>query len=107
MANRNVVSAYSAMPSRLTFTTLVEEGLRRLRNTSLSLVQVEKEFLLRQFNLWMSKGGHDEDFWLNVMRKVLLKYQDLIKKEARGERRLYRSKKEIISAKKANKERKT
>ena len=90
MASRNLVSAMSAMPSRLVFTTLVEEGMRRLRNTSPSLIPTEKAALMKEFNLWMMQSGHTQEFRLNVTRKVMLKYKEARKTEDEGGRRLYR-----------------
>ena len=38
MSNKNVVSAYNAMTIRMVFNTLIKEGMRRMRNTSPSLL---------------------------------------------------------------------
>ena len=71
VANQGVVSASSGMPKNMMYSTFVEEGCRRLRNTSPSILQEEKTELLREFNGWLMKAGHDEKFRLKVTEGTL------------------------------------
>ena len=70
MANTNVVSAYKAMTIRMVFNTLIKEGMRRMRNTSPSLLRDEKKEQLRTFNLWMAKNHHSDTNYQNSHEKI-------------------------------------
>ena len=74
------------------FATLVEEGLRRLRNTSPSLLPTLRQELMSEFNTWMMAGGHKEVFRIKVTEKVLDKYQTLVDDEKDYIRFMYRDK---------------
>ena len=88
IANKNVVSAYNAMTIRIVFNTLIKEGMRRMRNTSPSLLPDENRKMLRTFNLWMAKSHHSEDFRIQITRTVMRKYIALTKLKEEGGRRL-------------------
>ena len=70
MANKNVVSAYNAIPSRMTLNTPIKEGMRRMRNTSPSLLPDEKREQLRTFNLWMAINHHSDANYQNSHEKI-------------------------------------
>ena len=70
MADTNVVSAYKAMTIRVVFNTLIKKGMRRMRNTSPSLLPDEKREQLRSFNLWMAKNDHSDTNYQNSHEKI-------------------------------------
>ena len=41
MTNKNVLYAYNGKPIRMVISTLIEEGMRRMRNTSPSQIRTE------------------------------------------------------------------
>ena len=75
--------------------TLIEEGSRRLPFPS--LLQTEQTDLMQEFNCRMVKAGYTEQFRYRVTKNSYRKYNELLKKERNGERKLYRSKSEIIA----------
>ena len=52
VSNKNLVSADSCMPRNVKFSTLVEEGYRRLRNSSPSVLQAEQGSILLDAESW-------------------------------------------------------
>ena len=57
-----------------------------MRNTTPSLVLGERKVLLKDFNLWMARAGHRENFRLKVTEAVLSKYEKMINDEKEGVR---------------------
>ena len=91
IANKTVVQAESSMPTRMKFSTLVEDLCRRLRNTSPSLLEAEKAALVRKFDARMIKVNHSEKFRIHVTETALSRFSSLQEDEKLGRQRLYRS----------------
>ena len=103
VANKGLVDARSCMPASMTFSTLVEEGCRRVRNTSPALLELEKAELIREFNSRLMKAGHRQDFRIRVTQRVLDKVKKMENDEKQGIRKRYRSREEVIKFRKENK----
>ena len=84
VANKALVDCHSAMPIRMKISTLVEEGTRRLRNTSPSLHQGEIGDLMREFNVRMIQAGYSQDFRYRITKRALDKYRSLQEGEREG-----------------------
>ena len=76
------------MTIRMAFNTLIKEGMRRMRNTSPSLLPDEKREQLRTFNLCMAKNHHSEDFRIQITRTFMRKYNALTNLKEEGGRQL-------------------
>ena len=100
MANTNFISWKSAIPSSTKIAILIQEGLRRLFNTSPSIVEIEKVDILREFNVKMFEAGYPESVRLNVTEKVIDKYTGRLEDETNSVRRMYRNSKERKKEKK-------
>lgn len=102
MANKRLVAAKSAMPTNQIFSILVEDGLRRLTNTSVGLIESEKKNLIQEFNYRMKEAGHSEQFRTRITTKVLQKYSSRLDREKQGLKPFNRNKRETIKDKQNN-----
>ena len=69
---------------------LVQEGLRRLRNTRPSLVPALRKDLMESLAEMMMISGYPETFRAGVVQSAIVGYQRLAMACQRGERPLYR-----------------
>ena len=103
MSNKNLISAASSTPSNMRFSTLVEEGCRRLRNTSAALLAVEKDDLVREYNVWLYKAGYSQKYRLKVTETFLDRFDKMTDDEIKDVRKIHRNKNEILAARKERK----
>ena len=80
----------SAMPKKVKRMSLIQEGLRRLRNTCPELVQTLKKELMEGLAEKMMVSGYPEEFRAGVIRDAVIGYERLLAACGRGERPLYR-----------------
>jgi hypothetical protein len=80
----------SALPGKVKRVSLVQEALRRLRNTRPSLVPVYKKELMEDLAEVMLISGYPEQFRAGVIRSAVVGYERLAAACGRGERPLYR-----------------
>ena len=81
---------HSALPGKVKRVSLVQEGLRRLRNTRPSLVPVLQKELMESLAEMMLISGYPEEFRAGVIQSAVIGYQRLAAACERGERPLYR-----------------
>ena len=93
-ASKKVIMARSALPTSTKRSILVQEGLRRLRNTSPDLLWEHKVEHLNIFMLAMYKAGHQESFRVVVLKRVIAKYKATLDNHLKEDPCMYRSKKE-------------
>ena len=80
----------SAVPKKVKRMSLVQEGLRRLRNTCPDLVQTLKRELMEGLAEKMLVTGYPEELRAGVIRDVVLGCERLVAACERGERPMYR-----------------
>ena len=80
----------SALPGKVKRISLVQEGLRRLRNTRPDLVPGLKKELMENLAEKMMVSGYNEEFRAGVIRSAVVGYERLMAASASGERPLYR-----------------
>ena len=80
----------SALPKKVKRMSLVQEGLRRLRNTCPDLVQTLKQDLMEGLAEKMMVSGYPEELRAGVIRDVVVGYERLVAACERGERPMYR-----------------
>ena len=79
------------MPGKIKRTSLAQEGLRRLRNTRPSLVNIEKVKLMEDMAEMMLRSGYPEEYRREIIQSSLAGYQRQVEASERGDRPLYRS----------------
>ena len=84
------IMSSSAMPGKVKRISLVQEGLRRLRNTRPDLVPTIKKELMENFAEKMMVSGYNERFRAGVIKSAVIGYERLSAACSRGERPLYR-----------------
>ena len=84
------IMSSSAMPGKVKRISLVQEGLRRLRNTRPDLVPTIKKELMENFAEKMMASGYNEKFRAGVIKSAVVGYERLSAACSRGERPLYR-----------------
>ena len=80
----------SALPGKVKRVSLVQEGLRRLRNTRPDLVHNMKKELMEKLAEKMMVSGYPEEFRIGVIRSVVVGFERLVNAVERGERPFYR-----------------
>ena len=92
MVNFNVLMATSAMPFKMRKTSLVQEVVRILRNTSRRADKKKMEFYLNEFSLRLKVSGYGEKFRQSVIKEGMRAYEKQVERDQRGERPFYRPK---------------
>ena len=90
MANPYVILSKSAMSDRIKRNTLVQEAIRRLRNTSRDLPWDLKAKLLSEFSNKMMNSGYSETFRLEVIQAAVRGYERQCEKADKGITPLHR-----------------
>ena len=80
----------SALPKKVKRMSLVQEGLRRLRNTCPDLVPALKQELMEGLAEKMMVSGYPEEFRVGVIRDAVVGHERLLAACERGERPMYR-----------------
>ena len=94
VANKKVVMARSALSASMKRSILVQEGIRRLKNTSPDLPWAHKLDHLNGFMLAMYRSGHQQPFRTIVAKRVIAKYQSTLSNHQQENPNMYRSKQE-------------
>ena len=92
---KNVTSPFtilnsSALPNKVKRMSLIQEGLRRLRNTCPALIPTLKQDLMEGLAEKMMLSGYPEELRAGVIRDAVVGYERLLAACGRGERPLYR-----------------
>ena len=83
-----------AMPISMKIAIMVQEGLRRLLNTSPEMVENVKKLLLREFNKSMRAAGYAQNIRISVTEKILQKYRERCERDQNGQKPMYRNRAE-------------
>ena len=75
MSNPLVMMERSAMPTKIKRNALVQEVIRRLRNTSRRLPWSEKSRILSEFSFAMKLSGWSEKFRLETIKSGVIGYE--------------------------------
>jgi hypothetical protein len=89
-ARRTVMLARSAMPDRCKRSTLTQEAVRILRNTSLSIPWARKAELLSDYSLRMKLSGYSATYRETIVRSALAAWEKQLEQDRTGEKPLYR-----------------
>ena len=103
VSNKSLVLAESAMPFNMKRATLVEEGLRRMKNCSPCLSWPNISNIMTEFNWCMMISGHKEKFRKDITLKVMDKYDKLLENDKLNVSPFYRTKKERMIQNKSRK----
>ena len=90
MANPFVILSKSAMSDKIKRNTLVQEAIRRLRNTSRTLPWDLKAKILSEFSNKMMISGYSEQFRLEVIQSAVRGYEKQLEKHDKGITPLHR-----------------
>ena len=90
VANPLLMLESSAMPRKVKRNTLVQEGIRRLRNTSRELPWSVKAEILSEFSHKMMLSGYNEKFRLEIIQSAVRGYDRQCDASDRGIKPLYR-----------------
>jgi hypothetical protein len=80
----------SAVPGKIKRVALVQEGLRRLRNTRPDLVEERKAGLMEDLAETMLISGYPEEYRAGVLKAAVTGYQRQVEADRSGEKPLYR-----------------
>ena len=90
VSNPRVILASSAMPMKVKRNALVQEGIRRLKNTSRNIPWSEKAEILTEFSNAMRISGYSEQFRLEIFKSAVTGYQRMCAQADAGIRPLHR-----------------
>ena len=90
VANPLLMLESSAMPNKIKRNALVQEGIRRLRNTSRELPWQLKADILSEFSHKMMMSGYNAKFRLEIIQSAVRGYDRQCDAADRGIRPLYR-----------------
>ena len=82
------------MPISMKIAVMVQEGLRRLLNTSPEKLDEVRNDLLRDFNKSMRAAGIAQNIRINVTEKIIQKYKDRWARDRDGIKPMYRNRAE-------------
>ena len=94
--NSRVILASSALPWRQKETILVNEAVRRLRNTTPRLGSETQNFHLNVFMVKLKNSGYSANFRAKIIRKAKAIYSNQLENDRKGTKPLYRSRKQIL-----------
>ena len=95
IANKAIVAAESSMSTKMNFFNLVEDLCRRLRNPLPSLLEAERDDLVREFNARILKANNSQKFRLLVTQAALPRFSTL-HEDREGRQKLCRNREKII-----------
>ena len=84
------------MSTKINFFNLVEDLCQRLRNTLPSLLEAERDDLVREFNARILKANNSQKFRLLVTQAALPRFSALHEDNREGRKKLCRNREKII-----------
>ena len=90
MTSKFVIMESSALPKRMKITTLSQEVVRRMRNTSRGVSSQRRGEILSEFMLKLRRSGYSEADRLNICTSGLRGYLRMVRTEMSGGRRVNR-----------------
>ena len=103
VASKLVVMERSALPHRTKITTLTQEIIRRMRNTSRKVGKGRRAEILSKFMKKMRKSGYNSKVRRNVLLAGLKGYYNMVKEEESGGRKVNRPRWEGAGARRLKK----
>ena len=100
MASPLAIMYKSALPAKQKRESLLQEGLRRLRNLDPQTPAIERETILSQFIAKLLWSGYDHKFRHQLLEGILKRSDEIEKEIFRGDRIRYRSRTQSLSQKK-------
>ena len=90
MANPLLITARSAMPSRVKRTALTQQALRILKNTSLDVPEKQRIDLLSDFSSRMRASGYSARYRLEIIESAMNAFDKMKKEQEEGGRPINR-----------------
>ena len=90
MSSKYLILESSAMPRKIKRNCLIQEGVRRLRNTSRELDWKVKAEILSEFSFKMLRSGYDSKFRLEIIQAAVGCYEKQCDLADRNVRPLHR-----------------
>ena len=90
MANPLLIMATSAMPSKVSLTTLTKQAWRIMKNTSPALPEEEKTQLLSEFLRRMRASGYGVRYRLKIISSAMTAFDRMKEEQEDGGRQLNR-----------------
>ena len=90
MANHLMMMKNSAMPEKVKRTTLTQEGIRIMRNTSLELPWEVTADHLSDLSMRIKASGYDEKMRLEVIKSAVTGFEKMVEVEKAGGRPINR-----------------
>lgn len=90
MASSMCILEISAQSKKVKKTTLIPEGLRRLRNCSLQTGWKDKAQILTEWSETMARSGYKTVYIKQVIKVSVGLYKDMVRKDSEGERPMWR-----------------
>ena len=100
MASPLAIMYKSALSAKSKCVSLLQEGLRRLRNLDSLATDMEKQEILSQFMAKLLWSGYDHKFRHQLLEGILKRANEIEKEISDGDRVRYRSRGQILSQKK-------
>ena len=97
MASPFAIMYKSALPAKQKRESLLQEGLRRLRNLDPQTPAIERETILSQFMAKLLWSGYDQKFRHQLLEGILKRSEEIEKEISTGDRIRYRSRTQILS----------
>ena len=103
MARKTVINKKSALSEKTKVTTLSQDLIRRMKNTSEDLPISERIAIIDEYTTQLFASGYSQDQTRKIIEAGLLGYETLVKKVKKGEAVLHRSANEGAGARKRKK----
>ena len=104
--NKRGLLANAAMSAKSMRTILTQEGLRRLRNTSLHLGKEVQEKHLNDFMLKLKNSGHSVKFRKQILDSILKAFDKILLEDKKGTKPLFRDRNWNLEEREESKKRK-
>ena len=99
MSSPYTIMADPAISMSMKRNTILQEGLRRLRNHSTFIPWEVKAECLSKFSNTLRVSGYSSRFRYNILKGIIDRYLSMLDQTKQGNIRMYRSREEILTAK--------
>ena len=99
MSNPQVIQYTSAISNRIKRDSLLQEGLRRIRNCSSGVTEGEKTRILSSYMNTLRISGYLAPYRFQILKGVLNRQQQIEEEIARGDRVRFRNRLQIVTQK--------
>ena len=84
MSSQYCIKEASAMSGNTKWSSLSQEVIRRMKNTSGRVSHVTRESILTDYMRKLNRSGYPESFWCKILIKGLEGYTKIVQSEASG-----------------------